>query len=122
MTATEVLLSHSALNGAPWALVVGDINKDGFPDVAAALSSSNRIGVIFSNGAGGLGAVANYTSGQFPLAIDIGDVDGDNDLDLIASNYAGGTFSAYPNNGSGVFTNSPITLPSSAIRLMHHCS
>ena len=105
--------SRSALNGAPWALVVGDINKDGFPDVAAALSSSNRIGVIFSNGTGGLGVVANYTSGQFPLAIDIGDVDGDNDLDLIASNYAGGTFSAYPNNGSGVFTNTPITLPSS---------
>ena len=105
--------SRSALNGAPWAIVIGDINKDGFPDVAAALSSSNRIGVIFSNGTGGLGAVANYTSGQFPLAIDIGDVDGDNDLDLIASNYAGGTFSAYPNNGSGVFTNSPITLPSS---------
>jgi len=105
--------SRKTLNGPPWAIAVGDINRDGNVDVAAALSSNNRIGVLFGDGVGGLGTTVNYNSGNFPLAIDIGDVDGDNDLDLIASNYGAGTFSVFGNNGSGVFTNTPITLPAS---------
>ena len=105
--------SRKTLNGPPWAIAVGDINRDGNIDVAAALSGNNRIGVLFGDGAGGLGTTVNYSSGNFPLAIDIGDVDGDNDLDLIASNYGAGTFSMFGNNGSGVFTNTPITLPAS---------
>lgn len=103
--------ARSTLNGPPWAIAIGDINRDGNADVAACLSSSNRIGVIMGNGAGGLGTVSNYNSGQFPLAIDIGDVDGDNDLDLISSDYGSGDYKVFENNGNGVFTNSPITLP-----------
>lgn len=109
-----VFSSRSALNGQPWAIVVGDMNGDGNADVAAALSSANKIGVIFGNGTGGLGSVTTYISGQFPLAIDIGDLDGDNDLDLISSDYASGDYKVYGNNGSGVYTNSPITLQASS--------
>jgi len=107
--------ARSDIIGSPWAIAVGDINGDGYPDVAAALSSYNRIGVVFGNGSGGLSAVTTYnTIGTFPLAIDIGDLDGDNDLDLIASNYSGGNFNVYNNTGSGVFSNTPHTLPSSS--------
>lgn len=106
--------SRSALNGPPWAIAIGDINGDGNADVSACLSSANKIGVIFGNGLGGLSAVTNYNSGQFPLAMDIGDVDGDNDLDLIASDYGGGDYKVYQNNGNGVFSNNPLTLPASS--------
>ncbi|MDQ3194260.1 MAG: FG-GAP-like repeat-containing protein [Bacteroidota bacterium] len=106
--------SRSPINGQVWAIVVGDINGDGNVDVAGCLSSANKIGVIFGNGTGGLGPTVNYVSGQFPLAIDIGDIDGDNDLDLIASDYVSGDYKVYGNNGSGVFTNTPITLPASS--------
>lgn len=106
--------SRSGLNGQPWAIAVGDINGDGKVDVAAALSSANRIGVIFGDGAGGLNPVVNYNSGNFPLAMDIGDLDGDNDLDLISSNYGNGTYSVFANNGSGVFSNTPVTLQASS--------
>jgi hypothetical protein len=109
-----VFASRSALTGTPWAIVTGDINGDGNADVAAALSNTNRIGVIFGNGAGGLSGVTTYTSGNFPLAMDIGDVDGDNDLDLISSCYGSGNYKVYSNQGNGVFSNNPLTLPASS--------
>ncbi|MBK7160476.1 MAG: T9SS type A sorting domain-containing protein [Ignavibacteria bacterium] len=46
--------------------------------------------------------------------MDIGDIDGDNDLDLISSNYGSGTYSIFTNNGSGIFSNTPINLPASS--------
>lgn len=109
-----VYSDRSALNGQPWAIAVGDINKDGNADVASCLSSSNRIGVILGNGSGGLGTVTNYISGQFPLAIDIGDIDGDNDLDLVSSDYGSGDYKVFGNDGSGSFTNNPLTLQASS--------
>lgn len=108
-----VFSSRSSLTGNPWAIAVGDINGDGNADVSAALSGSNKIGVIFGDGNGGLGTVATYTSGSFPLAMDIGDVDGDNDLDLIASCYGSGNYKVYENNGSGIFSNTPLNLEAS---------
>ena len=39
----------------------------------------------------------------FPIAVDLGDLDGDNDLDLVVSNYAASSFSVYQNNGDGLF-------------------
>ena len=53
-----------------------------------------------------------YPAANNPAAVDVGDLDGDDDLDVIVSNYGGGNFTVYFNNGAGVFQN-PITLPSS---------
>ncbi len=100
------------MNGPPWSIAVGDINGDGNVDAASCLTGANMIGVVFGDGNGGLGTVANYNSSLFPLATDIGDVDGDGDLDLISSNTTGGNFNVFENNGSGIFTNTPIILPS----------
>jgi len=58
--------------------------------------------------------VTTYNTGSFPLAMDIGDLDGDNDLDLIASNYGGATFNIFNNTGAGVFSNSPVVLQASS--------
>jgi hypothetical protein len=46
--------------------------------------------------------------------MDIGDVDGDNDLDLISSCFGSGNYKVYQNSGNGTFTNTPITLAASS--------
>jgi hypothetical protein len=61
---------------------------------------------------GGLGAPAYFGTGSFPLAVDLGDLDGDGDLDMISSNYSGDDFTLYENDGTGNFIN-PITYQNS---------
>ena len=107
-----IFSDREPVNGPPWSIAVGDINGDGYVDAASSLTGVNKIGVVFGDGNGGLGTVANYNSSLFPLATDIGDIDGDGDLDLITSNTTAGNFNIFENNGSGVFTNTPIILPS----------
>ncbi|MFI5406815.1 MAG: T9SS type A sorting domain-containing protein, partial [Nitrososphaerales archaeon] len=38
-------------------------------------------------------------------SVDLGDVDGDLDLDIVTSNFTGANFTLYENDGSGVFIN-----------------
>jgi hypothetical protein len=46
-----------------------------------------------------------YPTGQFPLSADLGDVDGDGDLDVVTSNYSGGDYTLYENDGTGTLIN-----------------
>jgi hypothetical protein len=80
-----------------WQLAVGDLNGDGHEDVATAdadLSttlSKNTVTILLGDGKGKL-AVQQTVSGTFlnkPFAIDLGDIDGDKDLDVVVSNYSG---------------------------------
>jgi hypothetical protein len=99
--------------GRPWQQITcADFNGDGNVDTAINLNTSNRMGVLMGNGLGGLGAVQQYATGGFPMAIDAADIDGDGDLELVSSNYASATWTLYENQG-GVFTN-PRDLPSSS--------
>jgi len=54
---------------------------------------------------GNLSSPVNYSVGQFPLSVDLGDVDGDLDLDIVTSNFTGANFTLYENDGTGNFIN-----------------
>jgi hypothetical protein len=60
--------------------------------------------VVPGDGNGGLLTARSFTTGTFPIAIDLGDLDGDGDLDAVTSNFGSASFSVFENTGRGDFT------------------
>jgi hypothetical protein len=84
-------------------LVVGDVDGDGHDDVVTANSNTNNGAVLRGDGRGGLTTPATYPADPFPLATDLGDLDGDGDLDWSFSSFNGDWW-LYTNDGDGTFT------------------
>lgn len=79
-----------------WMIVCGDVNGDGRLDVTSAASLSGGV-VHNGNGLGGLAPAQIFpTSGM--IATDIGDLDGDGDLDWMLSSFQLGTWYMLVNN------------------------
>ncbi len=98
-----MLSRRTNVSDGTWMLTCGDVNGDGWPDVATSDSSSNRGAILLNDGAGGLGTVQNYQTDPFPLATDLGDLDGDGDLDWVISSFQG-DWRIFENDGAGGFT------------------
>jgi hypothetical protein len=94
-------------------IAIGDVNGDGFVDVATANRFTNDISIVLTDGTGDLQFDSNYPVGEFPVAIDLGDIDGDGDLDFISSNVSESNYVLMENDGSGTFVN-PRIYPSPA--------
>ncbi len=96
--------------GRSWQLVLGDVNGDGNIDVASANAQNNNGAILMGNGDGTLGAATTYNvavmgsgGNGFPLATDLGDLDGDGDLDWITSSF-NGDWVVLENDGSGNYS------------------
>jgi hypothetical protein len=76
-----------------WALVTGDFNNDGRPDVAVASQTTNRVTILLGDGNGGFLARAPVLAGPNPGALATGDFNRDGNLDLAV---------ATPGTGGGV--------------------
>jgi hypothetical protein len=110
---------------SPARIVLGDVDGDGDLDLVTAcgapspsngiLVTSTTVSIRLNNGAGTFTAPANGTVqvDSAPTSIDLGDIDGDGDLDLVSTgayNTLGsltstiGVVSVRLNNGAGTFT------------------
>jgi hypothetical protein len=100
---TFTQLGSQSAGGSTWMLNTGDVNGDGHDDVAVVNSGNNNGAILLGDGSGNLAAPTTYATDPFPLATDLGDIDGDGDLDWATSSY-GGNWWLFLNEGSGNFT------------------
>ena len=80
-------------------MAIGDLNGDGRPDLAVANFSSDSVSVLLGYGDGTFGAVTDYGTGRYPLAVAIGDLNVDGRPDLAVTNQ-GSTVSVLLNRGA----------------------
>lgn len=90
--------------GFSWTVILGDVNGDEVLDASIANSASNNAAIMLGLGNGTCGAVQTTPTGGHTPSSDLGDLDGDGDLDWILSMYGGGYWRVYTNNGAGSFT------------------
>ncbi len=88
----------------PYAITAGDIDGDGKNDLLVANAVSNSISILRNNSTSGVinsssfDSKVDFNSGQRPLAIDLGDFDGDDKPDVVVSNLLSNTVSVFRNN------------------------
>ncbi|MBD1207810.1 MAG: VCBS repeat-containing protein [Ignavibacteria bacterium] len=90
-------------------IAVGDLNGDGFLDIATAHDAGiSSVAVLLNNGAGSFSAAVGspfpLALGANPRAIALGDVDGDGDLDIATGNSTSNDVAVLINNGVASFT------------------
>jgi FG-GAP-like repeat/RTX calcium-binding nonapeptide repeat (4 copies)/FG-GAP repeat len=89
------------VGASPAAVVTGDFNRDGRPDLAVANSTSNSVSILAGNGNGTFQAAQNFATGFGPKSVAVGDFNKDGKLDLVTANAS--DLSVLLGNGNGTF-------------------
>ena len=90
-------------NPSPSALVIGDFNGDGKPDLAVPDSGNSTIGILLGNGDGTFGTASYLTALSGQKTIAMADFNGDGNQDLAVCDLTSGTIEKYLGNGNGSF-------------------
>ncbi|HLK69524.1 MAG TPA: FG-GAP-like repeat-containing protein [Bryobacteraceae bacterium] len=87
----------------PSALAIADFNADGLPDIAAASSSGNEVGVMLGQSGATFADAVLIPVGTAPSAIAAADLNSDGHIDLVTANAGAGSVSILLGNGDGTF-------------------
>ena len=85
------------------ALIAGDFDQDGDPDLAVSLKDANSVVVLTNVGGVFSAGLPTPTGGIEPRHMAAGDIDADGDLDLVTSNRDSNNVSVLTNDGNGGF-------------------
>ncbi|HDS74171.1 MAG TPA: hypothetical protein ENN56_01390, partial [Firmicutes bacterium] len=75
----------------PAGVYIGDLNGDGWLDLATPNTAANDVSVLLNTGDGRFAEERYYRVGNHPRAIVGADLDGDGDIDLVVANASDGT-------------------------------
>lgn len=103
-------VAYSTGGDGPSCVQAADFNGDGKADLAIANQTSGTIAVLFGNGDGTFQAAVTYpvnANGALPVALAVGDFNGDGKPDVVAVNASNGasqaSISVFLNKGDGTF-------------------
>jgi hypothetical protein len=85
-------------------VVVDDVNGDGKLDATVANSFSNNGAVLIGLATARSRRRTLMPVGAHTVSTDLGDLDGDGDVDWVLSSFGGGFWRIYTNDGTGHFT------------------
>jgi hypothetical protein len=87
----------------PRSVAIGDLDGNGKPDLAVANASSNTVSVFRNTStsgsivAGSFATKTDFATGNEPISVAIGDLDGDGKPDLAVANYGSTSVSVFRN-------------------------
>jgi hypothetical protein len=95
-------------------LASGDLNEDGYPDIAVTNYNSHTISVLLNKKDGTFLDAVHYPFGAFPFAIMVADIDKDGHNDLVFGNEANRSLVLMWGEGDGTFQDTSVfALPGS---------
>ncbi|CAF3673135.1 unnamed protein product [Adineta steineri] len=106
-TFTNQTTFYTGYNSNPNGVIVADLNNDSRLDIAVALQGPGGMGVFLGYGNGTFSPIVTYfiDSNAGTTSIATGDLNNDNRLDIVVSNYFRGSISIFYGNGDGTFSN-----------------
>ena len=87
----------------PVSVALGDVNRDGRPDLAVANVGDDTVSVLLGNGDGTFQAAVSFATGSSPTSVALGDVNRDGRPDLAVANGGDDTVRVRLGNGDGTF-------------------
>jgi hypothetical protein len=77
-----------SVSGNPFVMTTADFNKDGILDLVLCRELTGKVSILLGTGGGAFGAPKDYLIQGMCVSLVIGDFNGDNNLDVAASNTA----------------------------------
>ncbi|HEY6376298.1 MAG TPA: Ig-like domain repeat protein [Edaphobacter sp.] len=98
--------SPIAVGGGAYGVAVGYFNGDGHADLAVTSQRDGNVSILLGDGGGGFTQAPGspVAVGTFPVAVAVGDFNGDGHADLAVANVEADSVSILLGNGSGGFT------------------